>query len=188
MFNEDNENISGEDIKEQTNNDDSIMNEDITNALDEIKVLKEELAKKEKEVKEYMELAQRARAEFENYRKRASKEREQLYADITGDLIVKILPVIDNLERAMQSSSEGIDAKSLLEGITMIMNQFKDILSKEGLEEVEALNQQFDPNIHNAVMHVEDENFGDNTVVEVFQKGYKIKDKVLRHSMVKVAN
>lgn len=155
---------------------------------DEVSLLKEQLQKKEEELKQYVDLAQRVKAEFDNFKKRTAREREQLYTDITGDIISKILPVIDNLERAVSSAAESTDGEKISEGLKLIMNQINDILAKEGVEEIKALNENFDPNYHDAVMHVEDENYGPNTVVEVFQKGYKIKEKVLRYSAVKVAN
>lgn len=152
------------------------------------KKLEEELAKKDAQLGEYIELAQRVKAEFDNYRKRTAREKEQLYSDIRGDIILKFLPVLDNLERAGSQTSEVSDLSSVIDGMNMILKQFKDILAKEGVEEIEADGKNFDPNLHNAVMHIEDESAGNNTIVEVFQKGYKLKDKVLRHSMVKVAN
>lgn len=156
------------------------------NIQNEVDMLKEELGKKDGQLNEYIELAQRVKAEFDNYRKRVSKEKEQLYVDVKGDIISELLPVIDNMERAV--STEAADADSVLEGVRMVLKQFMDILSKQGLEEIQALGNQFDPAYHNAVMHIEDESYDSNTVAEVFQKGYKLKDKVVRHSMVKVAN
>lgn len=154
----------------------------------EIDLLKIQLKKKDDELKTYIELAQRVKAEFENYKKRTLKEKEQLYTDTSADIITKLLPVVDNMERALSSAMESKDTDKLIEGLEMISKQLKDILSKEGVEEIPAENEQFDPNFHNAVMHVEDESYSSNTIAEVFQKGYKIKDKILRYSMVKVAN
>lgn len=155
---------------------------------EEISKLNEQLKKKDGELKEYIELAQRVKAEFDNYKKRTAREKEQLYTDISGDIISKLLPVVDSLERAVSSSPDGSDSGTLMDGMEMILKQLKDVLKKEGLEEIESSGKKFDPRFHNAVMHVEDESLGQNEIVEVFQKGYKLKGKIIRHSMVKVAN
>ncbi|MBQ2767007.1 MAG: nucleotide exchange factor GrpE [Clostridia bacterium] len=123
-------------------------------------------------------------AEYDNFRKRTAKEREGLYADAYADLLVKILPVLDNLERAAQYS----DAATVGQGVTMTLKSFIEVLGNLGITEIEALNKPFDPNLHNAVMHVEDEQYGESEVIEVLQKGYIRGDKVLRYAMVKVAN
>lgn len=162
--------------------------EDKCDKSDEIADLSQKLEQKEKELEENIELAQRIKAEFDNYKRRVSREKEQLYTDMAGDIISKFIPIIDNIERAVSAASDGNDSQKVLEGIEMILNQFMDVMNKEGVEEIPALNQQFDPNLHNAVMHVEDEGYEANTIVEVFQKGYMLNGKVLRYSMVKVAN
>lgn len=169
---------------EQIVKEDNIM--DSNDTADDMDLIKKQLEVKENELKEYVDVAQRVKAEFDNYKKRTLKEREQLYTDVKGDIISKFLPIMDNLERAV--SSDSLDSGSITEGIDMILKQFKEILSKEDVSVIETPDQKFDPNFHNAVMHVEDDSFEPNTIVEVFQKGYKINDKVLRHSMVKVAN
>lgn len=126
-------------------------------------------------------------AEYDNFRKRSAKEREGVYSDAYCDALTQILPILDNLERAAQFSAE--DAESpMAKGLELTLKSFVETMNKMGVSEIEALNKDFDPNLHNAVMHIEDENAGENTVVEVFMKGYKKGDKVLRHSMVKVAN
>lgn len=130
----------------------------------------------------YLRLA----AEFDNYRKRTANEKIQIYSDAISDVAEKLLPVIDNLERAMEFIDDADEAAK--KGINMIYNQFHEFLGSLGIEEISALNQPFDPNFHEAVMHIEDDKFGENLVVEVFKKGYKINDKVIRHSVVKVAN
>ena len=127
----------------------------------------------------------RLAAEYDNYRKRSAKEREAMYADVKCDTVTRFLPVYDNLERAL--ANETAD-EAYKKGVEMIMTQFKDILTKLGVEEITAAGRPFDPTRHNAVMHVEDENAGDNEVVEEFQKGFIMGDKVIRHSVVKVAN
>lgn len=126
----------------------------------------------------------RLNAEYDNYRKRTTKEKEGIYTDACEDVLENILPVLDNLERA--ASVEG-SIEDIKKGIEMTIRQFKDSLEKLQVEEIPT-NEGFDPNLHNAVMHIEDDNFGKNEVVEVFQKGYSRNSKVLRHSMVKVAN
>lgn len=176
--------------EEEVTGDEQEVNEESTEenneTVNEIEALNKQIEDKEKELKSYVELSQRLKAEFENYKKRTAREKEQLYTDILSDIVSMLLPVIDNMERAASSDSE--DNTALMEGLSMILKQLKDILKKEGVEEIDALGNQFDPSLHNAVMHVEDESYDVNTVVEVFQKGYRIKDKVIRHSMVKVAN
>lgn len=145
----------------------------------EIKEAAEKLISAEKE--KYLRLC----AEYDNYRKRSQKERESLYADIKADTLLKFLPVYDNLERALAQPTAD---EAYRKGVEMIMTQFCTTMEKLGVTEIEAAGQKFDPTIHNAVMHVEDESFGENEVVEVFQKGFKLNDKVIRFAMVKVAN
>ena len=125
-------------------------------------------------------------AEYDNFRKRTAKEKEGIYADAYIDALTQILPVLDNLERA--AAFEGADASTLAKGLELTLKSFAETLSKMGVREIEAAGKTFDPNLHNAVMHIDDENYGESEVVEVFAKGYVRGDKVLRHSMVKVAN
>lgn len=124
----------------------------------------------------------RTLAEYDNFRKRTAKERDGIYADAFADAIKGILPVIDNIERITSVSTD----EKTLEGINLIIAGVKDTLSKMGVTEIET--KAFDPNYHNAVMHIEDESLDEGTIVEVFQKGYMYKDKVVRYAMVKVAN
>jgi molecular chaperone GrpE len=126
-------------------------------------------------------------AEYDNFRRRSAKEREGVYTDAYCDALEQILPILDTLERAAQFSTE--DAESpMAKGLELTLKSFVETMNKMGVYEIEALGKEFDPNLHNAVMHVDDESVGENTVVEVFMKGYKKGDKILRHSMVKVAN
>lgn len=150
--------------------------------------LEEKLAAKEKELAEANDKLLRLAAEYDNYRRRTTKEKEMMYGDGKADAVEKILPVLDNLDRAMAVEPESPEAKQYHEGVKMVVRQFKEVLTKTGVVEIEAIGKEFDPNIHNAVMHVEDDSVGDNTVVEEFQKGYMLGDRVIRHSMVKVAN
>ena len=129
----------------------------------------------------YLRLA----AEYDNYRKRTAKEKESLYGDAKADTVKPFLEVLDNLERGLSQFEEGDPHR---QGMEMICRQFMTVLEKLGVQQIEALGQPFDPARHNAVMHVEDESAGENTVVEVFQQGYAMDDKVLRFAMVKVAN
>lgn len=124
-------------------------------------------------------------AEYDNYRKRSQKERDSLYGDIKADVLTKFLSVYDNLERALalQCADE-----AYRRGVEMIMAQFKATMEKLGVTEIESLGKKFNPNLHNAVMHVEDEEKGESEIVEVFQQGFRIGDKVIRFAMVKVAN
>ena len=126
-------------------------------------------------------------AEYDNFRRRSQKEKEGIYSDAYIDALTQILPILDNLERAAQY--EGDDKENpLAKGLELTLKSFYETLEKMGVSEISALGEQFDPNVHNAVMHVEDESLGENVVAEVFMKGYARGDKVLRHSMVKVAN
>ena len=146
----------------------------------EIERLKADLAE---EQEKYMRLY----AEYDNFRRRSAKERDGIYSDAYSDAITQILPIIDNLERAAQYSADDPESP-MAKGIELTVKSCVEALNKMGVYEIEALGKQFDPNFHNAVMHVDDDSFGENEIVEVFMKGYVKGDKVLRFSMVKVAN
>jgi molecular chaperone GrpE len=148
------------------------------------KKLEEEKVKLENEVNAYKEKLLRLNAEYDNYRKRTAKEKEGIYTDACEDVLKNMFPVLDNLERAASVNGSADDIKK---GIEMTIRQFKDSLEKLLVEEIPTA-EGFDPNLHNAVMHIEDSSFGEKAIVDTFQKGYKRGDKVLRHSMVKVAN
>ena len=124
-------------------------------------------------------------AEYDNFRKRSQKEKDSLYADIKAETLKKFLPVYDNLVRALDQSTED---EAYRRGVEMIMTQFNTTMEKLGVTEIDSLGQKFDPAFHNAVMHVEDAEKGENEIVEVFQKGFLMGDKVIRFAMVKVAN
>ncbi|WP_347560225.1 nucleotide exchange factor GrpE [Clostridium sp. JN-9] len=156
----------------------------ITDLTKENLKLKDDNEKINNELEALKERLVRNSAEYENYRKRTAKEKEGIYTDACEDILKSFLPVLDNLERAV--SAEG-DLESLKKGVDMTLKQFNSALDKLDVVEIPS-EGEFDPNFHNAVMHVEDENQGKNKIVEVFQKGYKRGDKVLRFSMVKVAN
>ena len=127
-------------------------------------------------------------AEYDNYRKRSAKEREGVYTDAYVDAIKDILPILDNMERALQYKDAQSGDDNMAKGLEMIMKSFAESLTKMGVSEIEALGKTFDPNLHNAIMHVDDEQFCEGEIVEVFMKGYIKGDKVIRHSVVKVAN
>ena len=124
-------------------------------------------------------------AEYDNFRKRSAKERENIYTDVRVDTVTKFLPVYDNLQRAMNTQT--LD-EAYKKGVEMTFNQLKQVMTSLGVEEIPAEGETFDPTVHNAVMHVEDESFGENVIIEEFQKGFKLGGKVIRFSMVKVAN
>ena len=175
-----------EEVKEETTQPES--NQQEPQAEETFTVTREQMEKMEALAKmvsdgndKYLRLA----AEYDNYRKRTAKEKENLYANAKADTIKPFLDVYDNLERGVTQFEEGDPHR---QGLEMITKQLLDVLGKLGVAEIEALGQPFDPEKHNAVMHVEDESLGENTVAEVFQKGFTMGDKVLRFSVVKVAN
>ncbi|KGP73144.1 nucleotide exchange factor GrpE [Pontibacillus yanchengensis] len=128
----------------------------------------------------------RLQADYDNFRRRSQKERENDLKYKSQDLVEELLPIVDNFERALQTDVQDDSAKSFVEGMNMVYRQLKDALNKQGVEEIPAVGEEFDPNMHQAVMQVDDENYGSNVVVEELQKGYKLKDRVIRPSMVKV--
>ena len=149
-----------------------------------IKSLEKELDEVKKQAEEINEQYLRMLAEYDNYRKRTEKEKETRYSDAYTDALMSVLPVLDNLERA-----EGCtDADGLSKGLELTLKSFRETLEKMGVKEIEAMGKTFDPNLHNAVFHVDDESYGESEIVEVLMKGYTKGDKVIRYSMVKVAN
>ena len=178
MKKEENNVVENEEVNQKETKKDTKEN----NTIEKLKAqLKEEKEKSD----EYYEHLKRNMAEFDNFKKRISKEKDMMYNTISASVISELLPILDNFEKALNSESTDESYKN---GMAMIYGQLIDALNKIGVEEIEALNTTFDPNFHEAVMHVEDENFGEKEVVEVFRKGYKIGDKIIRHAMVKVAN
>ena len=151
-------------------------------AKKEVAELKEKLAAAENEIAEQKDKYLRLLAEYDNFRRRSQKEKEGIYTDAYGEALKALLPVADNLELAVRYS----EGDKVVEGVKMVLNQLHDALTKMGIEEIET--KTFDPNVHNAVMHVEDDAFGEGEIVEVFQKGYRKGDKIIRYAMVKVAN
>ena len=147
--------------------------------------LVEELEAMKKTISEQEDKFLRLAAEYDNYRRRSQKEKESAWADSKAETAAAFLPVYDNLERALKQETAD---EAYKKGVEMTMTGLKEVLTKLGIEEIPALGETFDPNLHNAVMHVEDENAGENTIVEVFQAGFRNGEKVIRFSMVKVAN
>lgn len=143
------------------------------------------VSKLEAENKELNDKLLRSFAEFDNYKRRTAKEKEEIGSFVKGQCLKDILAVVDNFERALSSECKDDDFKK---GIDMIFAQLKDTLRSQGVEEIEAEGKTFDPELHNAVNHLEDESYGENTICQVFQKGYTLNGKVIRHSMVVVAN
>lgn len=144
--------------------------------------------KKDEKIEELTDKLTRQMAEFDNYRKRTEKEKSAMYEIGAKDVVEKILAVVDNFERGLQSVPEEEKDAPFMQGMDKIYKQLMTTLEEIGVKPIEAVGQEFNPDFHNAVMHVEDENFGENIVAEEFQKGYTYRDSVVRHSMVKVAN
>lgn len=149
-----------------------------TKLKDTILLQKEQLDEQEDRLKRLM-------AEFDNFKKRSAKEREGLYNSLISDIFSSLLPVIDNLEKAVEAKTEDDGYK---QGVELVLKQFKDVLKANGVEEIETVGQTFDPELHEAVASVTDENLGEKEIKEEYRKGYKIGSKVIRHSMVVVAN
>ena len=137
------------------------------------------------EAEEYYAQLQRVMADFDNYKKRIQKEKTAQYSLITAELIGDLLPVLDNLEKSASIEDEG---NAVLEGVILVYRQFQEVLQKLGVNEIKTVGEKFNPEYHDAVMHVEDEQYGENEIVMELRKGYILKDRVIRHSMVKVAN
>lgn len=144
--------------------------------------------KKDEKIEELTDRVTRQMAEFDNFRKRTEKEKSQMYEIGAKDVIEKILPVVDNFERGLQAVPEDKAEDPFVDGMEKIYKQMMTTLEEIGVKPIEAVGQEFNPDYHNAVMHIEDEELGENTVAEEFQKGYTYRETVVRHSMVKVAN
>ena len=170
--------------KETKNKQEEIEETEAVETVD-VEALQAELAKVKEELAAANDKYLRLYAEYDNYRKRSDKEKSGIYASAYADAVKDVLPIGDNLARA----SAFTDPESVKKGMTMILKSFDDALGKMGISAIEvAPGDAFDPELHNAVMHVEDESFGESAVVEVLQKGYKYGDRVIRYAMVKVAN
>ena len=158
------------------------IKEEITNEENlEAEVITEE----QSELDEITDRYKRLLAEFENYKKRSQKERDSLYGMITGDVVSSIFPVMDNLEKAAEAKTEDLNYQA---GVKMVLKQLSEVLTKFGVKEIESVGATFDPELHEAVSHIEDPEKGVQEIVEEYRKGYTIGNKVVRHSMVIVAN
>ncbi|MDE7326006.1 MAG: nucleotide exchange factor GrpE [Lachnospiraceae bacterium] len=149
---------------------------------------KEKKDKRDEKIEELNDRLIRQMAEFDNFRKRTEKEKSQMFEIGAKDIVEKILPVVDNFERGLATVPEAEKESAFVQGIELVYKQLMKALEDAGVKPIEAVGKEFDPNFHNAVMHAEDENFGENIVAEEFQKGYMYRESVVRHSMVKVAN
>ncbi len=152
------------------------------------KIRKEKKDPRDQKIEELTDRYTRLMAEFENFRKRTEKEKAAMFEVGAKSIVEKILPVVDNFERGLAAVPEDEKQDAFTEGMQKVYKQFITSLEEAGVTPIEAVGKEFDPELHNAVMHIEDENFGENTVAEEFQKGYRYRDSVVRHSMVKVAN
>ena len=166
-------------------NEEEILNEEVTEETQAATENAEVVEEKEDELALLNDKYLRLVAEYDNYRKRTAKEKEAIYPEAKVSVVSAILPVLDNFERAL-AQAQGEDA--FVEGIKLILKQFEETLKNIGVEAIPAVGEKFDPNFHNAVMHIDDDAYGENEVVEEFQKGYKMGDRIVRYSMVKVAN
>ena len=151
----------------------------------EVQTEKTELELKQEELDDVTDRYKRVLAEFENYKKRSSKERESLYNSILADVVEVMLPVVDNLENAAKVETEDENYKK---GVEMVLKQFKDVLQSKGVEEIKTVGETFDPELHEAVSSIQNPDLGEKEIAEEYRKGYKIGSKVIRHSMVVVAN
>lgn len=155
------------------------------------KLIADLLSENEKQKAEFAEqkdMYLRVLAEYENFRRRTAEEKSKIYSDTTAEVVEKFLPVLDNLEHAAGCATDSEADSAIRQGVELVLRSFCDILEKLGISEIPALGETFDPNIHNAVMREDNPDKGENEITEVFQKGYKLGNKVIRYSMVKVAN
>ena len=152
---------------------------------DEIIELKKQIESQKVQIDETEDRLKRVAAEFDNYKKRNTKERDSMYNSLVADIIANFLPVIDNLEKAVETETKDEEYKK---GIELVLKQFKDVLAARGIVEIEAVGKTFDPELHEAVSSVQDETRGEKEIVQEYRKGYMIGNKVIRHSMVVVAN
>jgi len=179
-----------ETTEESVESAEAVETDDETTEEDDDMKLKKKDKKDKKDlmIEELTDKYKRTFAEFDNYRKHTDKEKAAMYEIGAKDIIEKILPVVDNFERGLQTVSEEDRSLPFVDGMDKIYKQLIKTLEDAGVKPIEAVGKEFDPNLHNAVMHIDDENFGENIVAEEFQKGYMYRDTVVRHSMVKVAN
>ena len=173
-----------------TKKKEDIEKEAVEEAQEEAVAEEVSVSEDEKKIAELTDKILRITAEYENYRKRTQKEKESLYEMAKADTIAAFLPLFDNIEKAIKVKPADASGewKAFSEGVDLMKKQMADILTNLGATAIDAVGEEFNPELHNAVMHVDDENAGENVIVEEFQKGFKISDRVIRHSVVKVAN
>ena len=159
--------------------------EENINKADEIIELKKQIEAQKVQIEETEDRLKRVAAEFDNYKKRSSKEKDGLYNSLVGDIVSNFLPIIDNLEKAVTAETKDEEYKK---GIELVLKQFKDVLNSRGVIEIETIGKTFDPELHEAVSSIQDDTKGEKEIVQEYRKGYKIGDRVIRHSMVVVAN
>ena len=159
--------------------------EENNNKADEIIELKKQIEAQKVQIEETEDRLKRVAAEFDNYKKRSSKEKDGLYNSLVGDIVSNFLPIIDNLEKAVEAETKDEEYRK---GIELVLKQFKDVLLARGVTEIEAVGKTFDPEVHEAVSSVQDETKGEKEIVQEYRKGYMIGNRVIRHSMVIVAN
>lgn len=177
----DNEKIETEDMEQPEEANEQAVEE----ALQDEVALETEVEELQKAVKESEEKYLRLMAEYDNYRKRTAKERDEIYPNATASTLERFLPVLDNFERALEYDYE---TEEFSQGIEMIYKNFQDVLESFGVEVIGEVGEPFDPEYHNGVMHIDDPEFGENVVSMVMQKGYKMGDRIIRHAMVQAAN
>ncbi|MCI8344514.1 MAG: nucleotide exchange factor GrpE [Clostridia bacterium] len=172
-------------MSEENKNEEKIQEVEKTEEKDETIKLKDTILLQKQQLEDQEDRLKRLMAEFDNFKKRSSKEREGLYNSLISDIITSLLPVIDNLEKAVSVKTED---EAYKQGVELVLKQFKDVLTANGVQEIEAIGMPFDPEVHEAVGMVTDETLGEKIIKEEYRKGYKIGNKVIRHSMVVVAN
>ena len=179
-----------EEIKEEAEEEDAsgAEEQDEQKETEKKGFFKKKKDKKDEKIEELTDMVKRQMAEFDNYRKRTEKEKSSMYEIGAREVIEKILPIVDNFERGLAAVPEEEKETPFVDGMNKIYRQLLSVFEGMGVKAIESVGQEFNPDYHNAVMHVEDEEAGENVVVEEFQKGYTYKDTVIRHSMVKVAN
>ncbi len=184
------ENLVEETVESPEKTSEAPVEPDNAEPADEIAEIRRQLDEKEAALQDMSGKYLRLAAEYDNYRRRTQKEKDALYTETIAEVVSQWLPVLDNLDRAefLSASYESDEAQKICEGVVLIQKQVKTVLDQLGVSEIESLNRPFDPQLHDAVMHVEDDQAGPSTVVEVLRKGYQVNDRVIRHVMVKVAN
>ena len=179
---------SAQNLKEEATAVESAVEENAQNPDETENAAQDKKDKKDIQIEELTDKYKRTLAEFENFRNRTEKEKAAMYEIGAKDIVEKILPVVDNFERGLSTLSEEEKTAPFADGMDKVYKQLLTTLESAGVKPIEAVGKEFDPNLHNAIMHIDDENFGENEVVEEFQKGYMYRESVVRYSVVKVAN